>query len=221
MEIAMPKPEINKSALIIVDMQNDFVHPDGGFARCAREYPERNWDIPFVMGTIPQAKRLIDAFRRGGRPVVYVIMTHKPDYADAAWPHWSSGLTGGNRTFLFEGSWGARMVNELEPLDTEHIVVKKGYGGFQNTELDTILRVMGVTTCVVAGVTTTVCVSTTLRGGVGQNYRMILVEDAVAETSRELHDAEVKILGLTFADVATTDGVIAMLADIVPITNGK
>jgi len=221
METAMQGPEIGKSALIIVDMQNDFVHPNGGFAQCAREYPERNWDIPFIMSTIPQVKRLIDAFRRGGLPVVYVITTHKPDYADATWPHWNSGLTGGNRTFLFEGSWGARIADELQPLDNEHIVIKTGYGGFQNTALDTILRFMGVTTCVITGVTTTVCVSTTLRGGVGHNYRMILVEDAVAETNRELHESEVKILGLAFADVTTTDGVIAMLADIVPITIGR
>jgi nicotinamidase-related amidase len=221
MEIAMPGPEIGKSALIVVDMQNDFVHPDGGFARCARENPERNWDIPFIMGTIPQVKRLIDAFRSGGRPVVHVITTHKPDYADAAWPHWNSGLTGGNRTFLFEGSWGARTADELEPLDNEHIVVKKGYGGFQNTALDTILRSLGVTTCVIAGVTTTVCVSTTLRGGIGHNYRMILVEDAVAETRRELHEAEVKILGLAFADVKMTDGVIAMFADLAPVRNRR
>jgi nicotinamidase-related amidase len=80
---------------------------------------------------------------------------------------------------------------------------------------------MGVTTCVIAGVTTTVCVSTTLRGGIGYNYRMILVEDAVAETRRELHEAEVKILGLAFADVKMTDGVIAMFADLAPVRNRR
>jgi nicotinamidase-related amidase len=74
---------------------------------------------------------------------------------------------------------------------------------------------MGVTTCVMAGVTTGVCVSTTLRGGVEHNYRMILVEDAVAEVNRDLHEAEVKILGRAFADVKTTDEVIQMLEDVV------
>ena len=203
------------SALLIVDMQNDFVHPDGGFARCARENPERGWDMAFLMGTIPQVRRLLDAFRRAGRPVIHIITTHDPAYADAQWPHWRSGLTGENRTFLIEGTWGAQIADELKPQDGEHIVIKKGYGGFSNTPLDTILRRLGVTTCVVAGVTTTVCVSTTLRGGVGHNYDMILVEDAVAETSRELHEAEVEILGRAFAaEVKTTDGVVAMLNDI-------
>ena len=214
MDIAMPGPDTSRSALIIVDMQNDFVHPDGGFARCARENPERGWDMPFIMGTIPQVRRLLDAFRGAGRPVIHIITTHDPAYADAQWPHWRSGLTGENRTFLIEGSWGAQIADELKPHDGEHIVIKKGYGGFSNTPLDTIFRYLGVTTCVVAGATTTVCVSTTLRGGVGYNYHMILVEDAVAETDRELHEAEVKILGLAFAaEIKTTAGVVAMLND--------
>jgi nicotinamidase-related amidase len=206
-------PDISRSALVIVDMQNDFVHPDGRFAHRARENPERGWDMPFVMGTIPHVRRLADAFRDSERPVIHVATTHKPDYSDAQWPHWRSGLSGGNRTFLVESTWGAQIVDELEPRENEHLVVKKGYGGFSNTPLDTILRNLGVTTCVVAGVTTCVCVSTTVRGGVEHNYRMILVEDAVAELDRDLHAAEVKILGRAFADVTTTDGVTAMLVD--------
>src|SRR5262245_28172834 len=65
-------PDIGKSALVIVDMQNDFLHPDGGFAHLARERPEAKIDMPFLVSTIPQVKRLADAFRSAGRPVVYV-----------------------------------------------------------------------------------------------------------------------------------------------------
>ena len=91
---------------------------------------------------------------------------------------------------------------------------RKGFGGFSNTPLDTILRNMGVTTCVVSGVTTCVCVSTTVRGGVDHNYRMILVGDAVAEVSRETHEAELKTMDRVFADVKTTDEVVAMLGEL-------
>jgi nicotinamidase-related amidase len=90
--------------------------------------------------------------------------------------------------------------------------VKKGFGGFANTSLDTILRNMEVTTCVVSGVTTCVCVSNTIRGGVEHNYRMILVSDAVAEVSRDTHDSELKTMNRVFADVMTTDEVVQLLS---------
>ena len=72
---------------------------------------------------------------------------------------------------------------------------------------------MGVTTCVVCGVTTCVCVSTTVRGGVDHNYRMILVKDAVAEVNRETHEAELKTMVRVFADVKVTDEVVTMLSE--------
>ena len=103
-------------------------------------------------------------------------------------------------------------MDELKPKEGEHLIVKKGFGGFSNTPLDTVLRNLGVTTCVVSGVTTCVCVSTTVRGGVDHNYHMILVKDAVAEVNRRTHDAELETMTRVFADVRTTEEVVAMLA---------
>jgi ureidoacrylate peracid hydrolase len=212
MAIETMEPEIGKSALIIVDMQNDFLHPEGSFGTRAREAPEAGIDLPFLTGTIPQVKRLADAFRKAGRPVVYIAHVLKSDYSDAQFPYWRLGLSpGGNRPHCVEGTWGAQIIDELEPCDGEHLIVKKGFGGFSNTPLDTILRNLGVNTCVVSGVTTCVCVSNTLRGGVEHNYRMILVGDAVAEVSRDTHEAELKTMARVFADVKTTDEVVAML----------
>jgi nicotinamidase-related amidase len=215
MQQAQMGPDIARSALIIVDMQNDFVHPDGGFAHRARENPAARIDLPFLMGTIPYVKRLADAFRQAARPVVYIAHVVKPDYSDAAFPYWRAAPRqpgSGNRTFITEDSWGAQIIDELKPKPGEHLVVKKGFGGFANTRLDTILRNLDVNTCVVSGVTTCVCVSTTIRGGVEQNYRMILVKDAVAEVHRDTHEAELKTMARIFADVKTTDEVVAMLA---------
>jgi ureidoacrylate peracid hydrolase len=215
MEATAMGPDINRSALIIVDMQNDFVHPEGYIGQRAREHPERGTDMPFRMDTIPQVKRLADAFRASGKPVIYLAVVVKPDYSDAQFPYWRMGLpaSADNRTFVVEGSWGAQILDDLTPREGEHLIVKKGFGGFSNTPLDTILRTMGVTTCVVSGVTTCVCVSSTVRGGVEHNYRMILVKDAIAEGSREAHEAELKIMARLFADVKTCDDVVTMLAD--------
>jgi ureidoacrylate peracid hydrolase len=176
MSATMSGPDIRTSALIVVDMQNDFVHPDGHFGFFAREFPERNIDMAFLTSSIG-----------GGCVQARREACHLPrpcpetDYSDAQFPYWRGTRLVGDRTFIVEGAWGARIVDELTPLEHEHVVVKKGYGGFSNTSLDTILRNKAVTTCVVAGDMTGVCVSTIVRGGVEHNYRMILVPDAVAE----------------------------------------
>ena len=207
---------ITRSALIIVDMQNDFLHRDGDFAHVAREHPEARIDLLFLEGTIPYVRRLSAAFRAAGRPVIYIALVLKSDYSDAAFPYWRLGIEpkSWNRSHCVEGTWGAEIIDELKPHEGEHLIVKKGFGGFANTVLDTILRNMGVSTCVVAGVTTCVCVSNTVRGGVDHNYRMILVSDAVADVSRDTHEAELKTMSRVFADVKTTDDVEALLGTI-------
>jgi nicotinamidase-related amidase len=210
------EPDISCAALIIVDMQHDFLHPDGAFGRRARRQPERLAGMSLLAATIPMVKRLLDGFRDAGRPIVHNITTFQPDYADAQLRHGRHGLTSDGQALLLEGSWGAQIVDELAPRRGEYVVAKKGYGGFANPALNTILRFRGVTTCVVAGVTTAICVSSTIRGGVEYNYRMVLVEDAVAEQSREMHEAEVKILERGFADVTSTREVVAPLERLDP-----
>jgi ureidoacrylate peracid hydrolase len=209
-------PDIGKSALIIVDMQNDFLHRDGNFSHIAREHPEFEIDMPFLVGTIPNVKRLADAFRAARRPVLYLAHVLKQDYSDAAFPYWRVGIEpgSGNRTHCVEGTWGAQIIDDLMPQEGEHLVVKKGFGGFSNTSLDTVLRNLAVSTCVVSGVTTCVCVSSTIRGGIEHNYRMILVSDAIAEVDRATHEAELRTMERIFADVQTTDEVMGMLDKI-------
>jgi nicotinamidase-related amidase len=101
--------EIETSALLIVDMQNDFLHRDGSFGHITREHPEAKIDIQFLLGTIPYVKRLVEAFRAAGRPVVYIAHVLKPDYSDAAFPFWRFGIepSSGNRTHCVEDTWGS------------------------------------------------------------------------------------------------------------------
>ena len=207
------RPNIARSALLIVDMQNDFLHPDGGFAHLARENPDAKIDMEFLRSTIPQVVRLADAFRNAGRPVIYIAHILKADYSDAQFPYWRAtiGSQSHNRTFITEDTWGAEIVDELKRRDGEHLVIKKGFGSFSNTPLDTIMRNMDINTCVVTGVTTCVCVSTTIRGGVEHNYHMIIVNDGVAEIHRDAHDAELKTMQRIFAEVMSTDELIRML----------
>lgn len=207
------RPEIEKSELIIVDMQNDFVHPEGQFGMMAKQNPERNIDHEFLSSPIPRIIKLAEAFRNAGRPVIYIAHVLKSDDSDAAFPYWRRERPG-NSQFIIEGTWGAEIIDDLMPEQGEHLVVKKDFGGFSNTPLDAVLRNLSVTTCVVTGVTTCVCVSTTIRGGVENNYRMIIVGDGTAEIHREAHEHELKTMARVFADVKTTDEVIDLLAAI-------
>ncbi len=102
-------PDIKKSALIVVDMQNDFLHPNGRFAKMARENPEKNIDVTFLASTIPNVKKLQDAFRAAGRPVVHIAHVLKPDYSDAAFPWWRFPPLK-EQQFIVEGSWGSEIT---------------------------------------------------------------------------------------------------------------
>ena len=169
--------------------------------------------MPFLMGTIPHVKRLADAFRKAGRPVVYVAHVLKPDYSDAQFPYWRlPPPPSDNSTFVVEGTWGAQIVDDL-------ITPRRGTFGrkerlrrlrehaarhdFPQHGRDHLRSIRG-DHCA--------CVSTTMRGGVEHNYRMILVRDAVAEVNRDTHEAELETMDRLFADVKTTDEVVAMLA---------
>lgn len=197
-----------KSALIIVDMQNDFIREDGYFGWLAKE--DAPFDMEFLALPVPNIKRLAAAFRAASSPVIYVTMVLRSDYSDACFPYWRFHQPI-ERQFIVEGTWGAQIIDELTPEEGGYLVVKKAYGGFHNTPLEPLLRNLGIDTCVMAGVGTSVCVSTTVREGVMRNFRMIVVSDATALTTKESHEAELMSLAHPFADIKTTDEVIEML----------
>jgi len=205
--------DIRSSALIVVDVQNDFVSDGGYFDRMTKKHPEAGIDVEFLASVIPNIKRLVEAFRSASRPVVYVKHVLEPDYADATFPYWRMPGDPGPiaAQFIVQGTWGAEIIDELTPAPGEKVVVKKGFNGFHRTPLEATLRNMGVTTCVMTGVTTCVCVSSTTRGGVERNFRMIFVSDATAETHREWHQAELATMNWVYADVLSSEQVLEML----------
>jgi nicotinamidase-related amidase len=206
-------PDIGTSALIVVDMQNDFVSEDGYFDRVSKKHPASAVDREFLASVIPGIRRLVEGFRAAGRPVVYIKHLLESDYADACFPYWRlpRDLDPVDAGFIVEGTWGSEIVDELKPAPGEKVVVKKGFNGFHRTPLESILRNLGVTTCVMTGVTTCVCVSSTTRGGVERNFRMLFVSDGTAEVHRAWHEAELATMDWVYADVVTSAQVLEML----------
>jgi nicotinamidase-related amidase len=207
------KPDFETSALIVVDAQNDFISADGYFDRMARKHPEAGIDREFLGSVVPNIRRLAEAFRAAARPVVYITHVLEKDYLDACFPYWRMLRDPGpvESQFIVKGTWGAEIVDELKAEAGEKVVVKKGFDGFHRTPLESILRNMGVTTCVMTGVTTCVCVSSTTRGGVERNFRMVFVSDCTAEVHREWHEAELATMDWVYADVMTADEVLDFL----------
>lgn len=202
--------DLNKVALIIVDMQNDFVHDDGYFGRMAEKIgftTKASIDMNCLKAPIPYIKRLADIMRKARRPIVYLQCVLEPDYADAGFPtdHLPQAK---EMQFLVKETWGAQICEELTPQKGDYVVTKRTYGGFSYTHLDLLLRNLDIKTLVMTGVGTNVCVETTIREAVALGYKVIIVSDATGTSSWELHRSSLNALGFAFGKVKSTEEVI-------------
>jgi len=192
------------TALIIVDMQNDFIH-DNGFVRKSSQgigIPESALDQ--MKSPIPYIKKLAECFRKNKKEVIYIYTAWKPDYSDLALPLKKMGGKAKELGALVIGSWGAQIVDELTPQETDHTVMKKAYGAFFQTPLDRILRNLGIKKLVMTGVATNFCVETTTREAVAYGYDIILVSDAATTFDPEAHQATLKVIATGFGEVMNT-----------------
>ncbi|MEE8113085.1 MAG: isochorismatase family cysteine hydrolase [Nitrososphaerales archaeon] len=165
--------KLERSALVLVDMQKGFLKTDSPFARAGL--------IPSVDGDreelFSNAQSLFAAMRKAGRPVVYVNTAFRPDYADCFLsPPWKRCLSE-EHFELTEGSESAAVIDELRPQEGDFIIVKKGHSAFQHTYLDRILSSLNVDTGVFAG-NILGSMDETLRQGAALGYENILVTDA-------------------------------------------
>lgn len=178
------------TALIVIDMQRDFCAP-GGYA------DQAGLEIARLRAPIPAISRLLDSARALGMLVVHTREGHRADLTDlhetkrrraehAGAPIGASGPLG---RLLVRGEYGHDLIDELRPLPGEPVIDKPGYSAFAYTDLDLLLRRRGIGHLVICGVTTEVCVSSTLRAAVELGYACTLVSDACGSPSAELHAA--------------------------------
>ena len=147
-----------KTALIVVDMQNDFVKEGGSLV------------VPDAEGTIPAIRRLLDLARESGMKVVFTQDTHTD--GDPEWEIWPEHVR--------EGSWGWRIVDELEPRQDEPVIRKVRYDAFYGTHLDHFLRLWGVDTLIVCGTVANICVHYTAASAALRWYDVIIPKDATS-----------------------------------------
>lgn len=165
---------VKRAALLIIDMQNDFVL-EGGFLRVAQG-----------KSVVPKIKEALDTFRSGKLPVFHIIRVHRSDGSDV---EINRQELFGKHPFAVEGSHGAAIVDELAPLPGEYVIPKVRMSAFIGTELDLMLRTLGIREIFVTGIQTPNCIRTTVFDAVAYNYPVTIIEDAVGAQTDEIHHA--------------------------------
>jgi len=186
--------EPDELGLIVIDMQRDFIEP-GGFGATLGN------DVTRLQAIVPTVGRLIDGFRRAGRPVFHTRECHKPDLSDCppakrlrGDPSLRIGAEGPMGRILIAGEPGAEIVPDLLPIDSEVVIDKPGKGGFYATDLQAELEKAGVKQLAFAGVTTEVCVQTTMREANDRGYDCVLVTDATESYFPEFKQSAIEMM---------------------------
>ena len=204
------------TALVLIDMQRDFLEP-GGFGETLGN------DVSRLAPAIDGCGRALELARGAGLAVIHTREGHRPDLADApaakvdrGAPSLRIGDAGPMGRILVRGEAGHDIVAALAPAPGEPVIDKPGKGAFHQTDLDLVLRNRDVDTLLVGGVTTEVCVHTTIREANDRGYRCIALADACGSYFPEFHRVGLEMIkaqGGIFGWVATTDALAAALGD--------
>src|SRR3954464_9647064 len=188
-----------KTAVVLIEYQNDFTSEGGALHGAVQEGMERT-------GMLENTRRLVGAARAGGATVVHAPITFAPGYHEiSSHPY---GILKGvvDSTAFVKGEWGAEIVDALAPQEGDVIVEgKRGLDTFATTTLDFILRARGITTLALGGFLTNCCVESTMRTGYEKGYEVITLSDCVAATSADEHENAIRFDYPMFSEVMTSD----------------
>jgi nicotinamidase-related amidase len=187
-------PSLSQLALVIIDMQRDFLEP-GGFGEMLGN------DVTQLGSIVSTLKGLLDFCRQKGLTIIHTLEGHQPDLSDCPPSKRKRGkgsLTIGDEgpmgRILIRGEPGNAIIPELAPLAGEIVIPKPGKGAFYATELQAILQKRGITHLLFTGVTTEVCVQTTMREANDRGYECLLVEDCTASYFPEFKQATLEMI---------------------------
>lgn len=197
-----------RTAVLLVDMQNDFCHADGVFARAGLR-------LEGLGDLIARVNALAAAARDGGHLVVWTAMTWDDDEAVGRLAARSPFLA---REGLRRGTWGAALLDGLEVDGGDRVLEKTRFSAFFDTGLEAMLRGEGIDTLVVAGVRTDFCVESTVRDALFRDFEAFVPADAVAGYVPDLHEHSLRLMGTVFARIITAQEATELLRSRIPET---
>jgi nicotinamidase-related amidase len=187
---------MGKPALLIIDMQNDFV------------LEGKPLNVAGAREIIPKIQSVLSAFRKRSLPVFHVLRVHRPDGSDVEIIRRELFA---RAPFAVRGTPGAAVIDDLSPRPGEYVLEKTRMSAFIGTELDLMLRTRGVSTLFVCGIQTPNCIRTTVFDGIAYNYPVVLIDDATGASSDEVHRANVRDMqniGVRVVQAADVPGII-------------
>jgi ureidoacrylate peracid hydrolase len=216
--------DVEKTAVIVVDMQNDFGAEGGMFSRAGI-------DISMIQQAVKPTANVLAAARRVGMPIIYLKMAFKADLSDAGpadspncMRHLMLGVgsavqaPGGSKSrVLIRDTWNTEILAALAPEADDVLLYKHRFSGFYETELDTLLKQRGIKHLIVTGCTTSVCVESTIRDAMFRDYCCVLLADCTGEPigndlARSNHDASILTIQVLLGWVASSADFIESLA---------
>ena len=196
-----------RTALLAIDLQHDFISPQGYFARLG-------YSPDALRAVIPNVNRLSGVMRRAGALIVHTRQGYRGDKADMTpyeiWRREQNGLA--DTKVMLRDQPGFEIDSAVQVEPTDIIIDKTANGSFTYTDLDHVLRARGITHLILTGVTTEVCVHSTLREACDRNYQCLTVTDACASGDADMHEAAIRMVTVEnglFGVVAATDAVVA------------
>ncbi len=192
--------EPKRTALIVVDMLNDFCKPGGKMV------------LPGYEKLVPPQLQVIDAARASGAAIIWLLDTHRANVKQ-------------DREFLkrtphcLENSWGAQVIEDLQARPDDIYVIKRRFSGFFNTDLDLTLKDLGAESVVVFGVVTNICVRSTVHDAFFHGYNVVVPEDCCAATGAREQASSLYDIGTHFGTVSDAASVAAALLQGTPIRN--
>ncbi|HKJ97172.1 MAG TPA: isochorismatase family cysteine hydrolase [Thermoplasmataceae archaeon] len=193
----------SRTALLIVDMQNDFVKDEGYLG-------QRKHGIDVVQETIPVIKRLLEHFRNNGLMVVYTETVHMRYTNSLNWVSRSAEKSL-DPMICKSGTWGAETIPELKPLENEPVIQKHRYDAFMDTDLHVVLRSNNISNLVIVGTQTNLCVESTARHAYMMDYMTIMVSDGVSTPETEYQAPLLKNFSENFGYVMSAEEVLQEL----------